>query len=254
MKHSLLIFLIFSQFILAQYSELGTGVILGEVLSAKTGSPIEYASVSLISKKSNEAEMGQLTDANGNFIFQEIVTGYYFLEVRFMGFESWISKEIYISKNNNRQNIGKIELKQKLLETESVDITEKKETYEFEVDKIVYNPENDIIASSGSAEDVLSNAPMVSVDQDGEVQLRGKSNVNILVDGRKNRIDLANIAGSQIEKVEVITSPSAKYDPEGMAGIINIVLKKGAMDGLTGDIKYALAQSDHPNDLYHLQL
>ena len=220
-----------------KYRRPGTGVISGEVLNANTGSAIEYASVTLISQESNEVEMGQLTDNNGNFLFQEISSGDYFLEIRFMGFESWVSEEIHISKKSNRQNIGKIKLKQTLLEAASVDITEKKETYEFEVDKIVYNPENDIIASSGSAEDVLSNAPMVSVDQDGEVQLRGKSNVNILVDGRKNRIDLANISGSQIERVEVITSPSAKYNPEGMAGIINIVLKKGSTDGLLGALK-----------------
>ena len=146
-------------------------------------------------------------------------------------------KNFIFQKKNNRINIGRIELKNKVIEIGSVDIKDTKEIYEFETDKIVYNPENDIIATAGSAEDVLSNAPMVSVDQDGEVQLRGKSNVNILVDGRKNRIDLGNIAGSQIEKVEVITSPSAKYDPEGMAGIINIVLKKGSTDGFTGNIK-----------------
>ena len=225
MSRILFFVVISSQLIMSQhdhdtskkYRSPGTGIISGQVLNDKTSSPIEYASVTLISEESNEAEMGQLTDNNGNFLFQEVSQGHYFLEIRFMGFESWTSEEINISKKSNRQNIGQIELKQKLLEAPSVDITEKKETYEFEVDKIVYNPENDIIASSGSAEDVLSNAPMVTVDQDGEVQLRGKSNVNILVDGRKNRIDLANIAGSQIERVEVITSPSAKYDPEGMA-------------------------------------
>ena len=110
--------------------------------------------------------------------------------------------------------LGIIKLQSKLLEGTEVNITEKKEIYEFEADKLVYNPDNDIVATTGSAEDVLNRAPMVTVDQDGEVQLRGNSNVNILVDGRKNRIDLANISGSQIERVEVITSASAKYDPE----------------------------------------
>ena len=215
----------------------GIGVISGEVVYAETGTPLEYASVTLFDKKSNDIITGLLTDDRGLFVFQEIRVGDYFIEINFMGIEPWISEEIHISKKNKRINIGRIEVTSKFIEAASVDIKDTKEIYEFETDKIVYNPENDIIASAGSAEDVLSNAPMVTVDQDGEVQLRGKSNVNILVDGRKNRIDLANIAGSQIEKVEVITSPSAKYDPEGMAGIINIVLKKGSTDGFTGNIK-----------------
>ncbi len=245
MKHIFLLSLILLQILGAQpgrddkkaYRMPGTGVISGEVINDKTGTPIEYASITLINKESDEIIEGQLTDDLGFFVFQELRKGYYFVEINFMGVEPWKSNEIHISKKNNRINIGRIELKNKFIETASVDIKETKEIYEFETDKIVYNPENDIIASAGSAEDVLGNAPMVTVDQDGEVQLRGKSNVNILVDGRKNRIDLANIAGSQIEKVEVITSPSAKYDPEGMAGIINIVLKKGSTDGFTGNIK-----------------
>ena len=245
MKRILLLIIMLLQVLGAQqghsdkkgYQMPGTGVISGEVIYINTGLPIEYASITLFNKKSNEVITGQLTDDRGFFVFQELREGYYFIEIKFMGIEPWKSEEIHISKKNNRINIGRIEVKNKFIEAASVDIKETKEIYEFETDKIVYNPENDIIATAGSAEDVLSNAPMVSVDQDGEVQLRGKSNVNILVDGRKNRIDLANIAGSQIEKVEVITSPSAKYDPEGMAGIINIVLKKGSTDGFTGNIK-----------------
>ena len=215
----------------------GTGIISGTVIHDNTGDPIEYASVTLHNKESNEIIEGQLTDELGFFLFHKISKGYYFVEINFMGVQPWKSNEIHISKKNNRIDIGSIALQNKFIEAASVDIKETKEIYEFETDKIVYNPENDIIASAGSAKDILENTPMVTVDQDGEVQLRGKSNVNILVDGRKNRIDLANISGSQIKKVEVITSPSAKYDPEGMAGIINIVLKKGSTDGFTGNIK-----------------
>ena len=219
------------------YSISGTGIISGTVIHDNTGDPIEYASVTLHNKESNEIIEGQLTDELGFFLFHKISKGYYFVEINFMGVKPWKSNTIHISKKNNRIDIGRIELQNKFIEAASVDIKETKEIYEFETDKIVYNPENDIIASAGSAKDILENTPMVTVDQDGEVQLRGKSNVNILVDGRKNRIDLANISGSQIKKVEVITSPSAKYDPEGMAGIINIVLKKGSTDGFTGNIK-----------------
>ena len=218
----------------------GTGIILGEVINEETGAPVEYASVTLIDYDSKDAINGQLTDYNGIFVFKEVKNGQYYIEIKFMGYESWNSEMIKINssfKKPTRKDFDTIFLNTKALEGQSVNITEKKEMYEFEADKLVYNPDNDIIASSGTAEDVLNRAPMVTVDQDGEIQLRGNGNVNILVDGRKNRVDLANISGSQIEKVEVITSASAKYDPEGMAGIINIVLKKGTNDGFNGNIQ-----------------
>ena len=218
----------------------GSGIILGEVLNQDTGQPIEYASITLIDFESKEIINGQLSDYNGIFLFKEVKNGQYFIEIKFMGYESWSSEIITINssfKKPTRKDFGTVFLNTKSLKGQSVDITEKKEMYEFEADKLVYNPDNDIIASSGTAEDVLNRAPMVTVDQDGDIQLRGNGNVNILVDGRKNRVDLANISGSQIEKVEVITSASAKYDPEGMAGIINIVLKKGTNDGFNGNVQ-----------------
>ena len=115
-------------------------------------------------------------------------------------------------------------------------------TLRAETDKLVYTPSEDILATGGSAEDVLNNVPMVLVDQDGTVSLKGSSNVKILVNGRENRMgeggnDVDDIPASMIEKVEVITSPSAKYDPEGMAGIINIILKKDSDKGFNAQVK-----------------
>ncbi|OUT39861.1 MAG: hypothetical protein CBB66_03560 [bacterium TMED6] len=232
------------QFILSQdgkeYQMPGTGIILGEIINQDSGAPIEYASVTLINKESNDIITGQLTDNNGIFVFKEVKNGDYFIEIKFMGYDDWSSEIIKINSSYTkptRRDLQTIQLSTKALEGRSVNITEKKEMYEFEADKLVYNPDNDIVASAGTAEDVLNRAPMVTVDQDGEIQLRGNGNVNVLVDGRKNRVDLANISGSQIEKVEVITSASAKYDPEGMAGIINIVLKKGTNDGFNGNVQ-----------------
>jgi outer membrane receptor protein involved in Fe transport len=211
--------------------------ITGQILNILNGTPIEYASVSLMHYDDKEIEMGQLSDSDGRFIFRNMHAGDYMVEINFMGFEDWQSKLINISSSGNIQDLGIIELSFKALALDEVSIVDTKEIYEFETDKMIYNPDNDITASNGSAEDVLQNAPMVDVDQDGEVSLRGNTNVKILVDGRMNRLDLANISGSQIEKVEVITSPSAKYDPDGMAGIINIVLKKGTNEGFNGNIK-----------------
>ena len=215
----------------------GSGSIVGTVVNANTGEPIEYASVSLVNQSSNEIELGQLTLLDGRFILSNFHSGEYKVSIAFMGFETWESKIINITDSNIKKDLGTISLKIKSIQSDDVNITEQKEAYEFTADKIVYTPEKDIIASSGSAEDVLTQAPLVSVDQDGEVSLRGNSNVNILVDGRPKRIDLGSISASQIKEVEVITSPSAKYDPEGMAGIINIVLKKGSNDGFNGILK-----------------
>ena len=211
--------------------------ISGQILNISNGTPVEYASVSLLNADNKENMMGQLSDSDGRFIFRNISLGDYIVEINFMGFKDWQSKLISIVSTDDIQDLGIIELSFKALSSDDISITATKEVYEFKADKLVYNPDNDIIATSGSAEDVLNRAPMVTVDQEGEIQLRGNGNVNILIDGRKNRVDLANISGSQIEKVEVITSASAKYDPEGMAGIINIVLKKGTNDGFNGNIQ-----------------
>ena len=226
----------------------GSGSIVGTVINANTGEPIEYASVSLVNQSSNEIELGQLTLLDGRFNLSNFHTGEYKVSIAFMGFETWESETLNITDHNIKKDLGTISLTIKSIQSDDVNITEQKEAYEFTADKIIYTPEKDIIASSGSAEDVLTQAPLVSVDQDGEVSLRGNSNVNILIDGRPKRIDLGSISASQIKEVEVITSPSAKYDPEGMAGIINIVLKKGSKDGFNGILKL----NGRHNDYYSL--
>ena len=133
------------------------------------------------------------------------------------------------------------------IQIDAVNVVEDKPIFEFEADKMVYNTSDDIVAGSGTAEDVLNKVPMITVDQDGQVKLRGNPNVKILINGRPNRSggDVDNIPASIIEKIEVITSPSAKYDPEGMAGIVNIVLTKGRFEGLNGSVKINAKHNKH---------
>ena len=154
--------------------------ITGQILNILNGTPIEYASVSLMHYDDKEIEMGQLSDSDGRFIFRNMHAGDYMVEINFMGFEDWQSQLINISSSGNVQDLGIIELSFKALALDDVSIVDTKEIYEFETDKMIYNPDNDITASNGSAEDVLQNAPMVDVDQDGEVSLRGNTNVKIL--------------------------------------------------------------------------
>ena len=216
--------------------------ISGIVVDSLTGKPIEYASVSVL-RKDGSIETGGVTGLDGKFQIGEIKPGRYSVKIEFMGYAPQTLKNITLSfREAVKKEVGEIKLKLALLEMESVNVIEDRPVYEFKTDKLVYNASDDIIADSGTAEDVLNKVPMVTVDQDGEVALRGNSNVKILINGRPNRIgegenDVDNIPASLIDKVEVITSPSAKYDPDGMAGIINIVLKKGKYEGLNGSLK-----------------
>jgi len=234
---------------LAQHSHGGHGnqmpkgcEIFGTVVDSITGVVIEYASISVIGPDKS-IETGGVTNSEGEFEIEEIKPGTYDLKIEFMGFSPVLISGIELSYRGSRiKDVGEIKLQPTSLELAAIKVIDEKPVFEFETDKLVYNSSEDIISDSGTAEDVLNKVPMVTVDQDGEVALRGNPNVKILVNGRPNRTgeggkSVDNIPASLIDKVEVITSPSAKYDPDGMAGIINIVLKKGKYEGLNGNIK-----------------
>ena len=216
--------------------------IYGMVIDSISGQPIEYTSISIIDSDKSIAT-GGVTDSDGKFEIEEIKPGEYDVKIEFMGFSPVIFSDIKLSFRDQRvKDLGTIKLVPSSLELEAVKVLDERPIFEFETDKMVYNSSEDIISDSGTAEDVLNKVPMVTVDQDGAVELRGNPNVKILVNGRPNRTgeggqSVDNIPASLIDKVEVITSPSAKYDPDGMAGIINIVLKKGKYEGLNGSLK-----------------
>jgi len=223
--------------------QMGKGCeISGAVIDSLTSTPIEYTSISVMGED-NQVVTGGVTNSQGKFHIEKIRPGNYSLKIEFMGYAPVIIPGISLSFRGSRtRDVGIIKLQPSAIELEAVKVIDDKPIFEFETDKLIYNSSDDIIADSGTAEDVLNKVPMVLVDQDGEVTLRGNPNVKILVNGRPNRTgeggnDVDNIPASLIDRVEVITSPSAKYDPDGMAGIINIVLKKGKYEGLNGSIK-----------------
>ena len=213
--------------------------IYGTVIDSITNKAIEYTSVSVIDADGTVIT-GGISDYEGKFKVQGIRPGEYNVKIEYMGFTPIVIKDIRLSfRESPVKSLGEIKLQPTSLELEAVKVIDDKPIFEFEADKMIYNSSDDIVAGSGTAEDVLNKVPMVTVDQDGEVSLRGNPNVKILVNGRPNRQegDVDNIPASLIDKVEIITSPSAKYDPEGMAGIINIVLKKGKYEGFNGSFK-----------------
>ena len=217
------------------------GEIKGTIIDSLSQNPIEYASISVVNNKNGEIITGGISNSEGIFDLREIKLGNYFVRIEFMGFRTKEIPDIKLSfRGRIKHNLGIIKLHPTIIEYEPINVLEDKPVYEFKTDKLVYNSSDDIVAGSGTAEDVLRKVPMVTVDQDGQIQLRGNSGVRVLVNGRPNRMgsDVDNIPASLIDKVEVITAPSAKYDPEGIAGIINIVLKKGEYEGLNGSIKF----------------
>jgi len=227
------------------------GLIYGEVVNAEDSEPVEYVSVSIYNNDSEKLVAGGITDSYGFFSIDEISPGDYFIMLEFIGYEVLLIENIKLNRTQGvKRNLGTLSLVPKAIQGSAINVEGEMPEIEFETDKMVYTPSNDILASSGSAEDVLNNVPMVLVDQDGAVSLKGSSNVKILVNGRENRIgeggnDVDNIPASMIEKVEVITSPSAKYDPEGMAGIINIILKKEKNEGFNGEVKIFSKMNDY---------
>ena len=222
---------------------LKTGSIEGTIINSDNQEIVPVAYIEIYESKSNQLIQSGITDDDGYFKINELSTGHFFVVVEFIGFDRKTIEDIYINREvGMKKNLGTISLDPKAIEIKEISIIDEMPTIGFETDKLVYTPSEDVLATGGSAEDVLNNVPMVLVDQDGAVSLKGSSNVKILVNGRENRMgeggnDVDDIPASEIASVEVITSPSAKYDPEGMAGIINIVLKKGDRKGFYAQLK-----------------
>lgn len=236
-KKILLLFLSLSFLSKAQNNKKIT--ITGFVLEQGTDMPLEYASVVLIENQNPTKKVGVATDFDGNFSI-DITPGTYTLQLDYISFKQ---KKIANKTFTQNTNLGKLFLSADLAQLSEVSVVAERSTVEIKLDKKVYNVGKDMVVKGGTAGDVLNNVPSVTVDTDGTVALRGNSSVRILIDGRPSGIVGINIENflrtlpaDAIEKVEVITSPSARYDAEGGGGIINIVLRKGKTNGLNGSL------------------
>jgi len=218
----------------------------GKVIDKISNQPLEYSTVSLINTKTNKVTAGGITDAKGEFNF-DATPGTYNVNVEFISFKPTLISNKTISGNTN---LGTISLQEDVTQLESVVIRTEKTTVEIKLDKKVYNVGQDLMVKGGTVSDVLDNIPSVSVDAEGTVSLRGNENVRILIDGKpSNAINVTEalklIPADAIDKVEVVTNPSARYDAEGGGGILNIVLKKGKTNGLNGTIIATTGQPDN---------
>ncbi len=214
------------------------GSIQGIVYDDEAKIPIEYANVILFRKRDNSQVTGTVTDKDGYFKLENVPAGRYFLDVDFIGYAKKRIPKIIVAPHAPEVMLGEIFLEPVAMQTDAVEVEAQRVPITYQIDKKVINVSEQATAQSGTAVDVLENVPSVEVDIDGNVKLRGSGNFQILIDNRPTILEasevLQQIPASSIETIEIITNPSAKYDPDGVSGIINIVLKKNKLKGLSG--------------------
>ncbi len=215
----------------------GGSKIFGVIIDSLTSKPVEFANIVLFRKSDNQLVDGTATDEKGKFVLENVPNGAYKIELSFLGFNTKYLPNITLDKEQ-KKDLGSIKISPSSKNLAEVTVTGDKSMVEEKVDRLVYNAEKDLTAKGGDATDILRKVPMLSVDLDGNVSLRGNSNIRVLINNKPSTIMAANIADAlkqipadMIKTVEVITSPSAKYDAEGSGGIINIITKKNTLQG-----------------------
>jgi outer membrane receptor protein involved in Fe transport len=234
-----------------QHEGTGPGIITGIVVDSATNNPLENATVTVVRVTDSVLVNGALTGSDGKFRIDKIPYGSFLIKFNFIGYEERILSNITINSNNTQLEMGTVTLAPGSITVEGVTITAEKNIIQFTPEKKIFNVSETPLTSNGSATDVLKNVPSVSVDNDGNVSLRGSQNVRILLDGKPlfdnaSKI-LESIPASSVDKVELITNPTAKYEAEGETGFINVILKKSEDFGYNGNIVLSIGDKDKYN-------
>lgn len=220
-----------------------SGSVKGKVIDEATQEPITYASIVIKSKTDNSIITGGITNEKGNFEVKDIPGQAIIFEVQFIGYKPY-TVDLSITKNNRVIDLETISIAEEAEALEGVTIVAERSTIEQKIDRKVINVGKDLTTAGASAADIMVNVPSVDLDQDGNLSLRGNQNVRVLIDGKPTNIStdqlLKQIPSTSIKKIELITNPSAKYNPEGMSGIINIVLHKSARIGFNGAVNLGI--------------
>ncbi len=244
-----LFFTLLTATIYAQFGNFGNsapkikGKVSGIVIDSLANIPVSFATISMRKAGRDKIVNGTLSEEDGSFSFVDVTPGLYDLEISFIGYAAITIDSVETSGKNPDNNLGTVFIFPTDYLLDEVKITAQRALIENRVDKIVFNAEDDTSIAGGDATEVLRKVPLLSVDLDGNVSLRGSSNVKILINGKPSGMFSSNVADAlkmfpadQIKKVEVISSPGAKYDGEGSAGIINIITKKENVEGVAGTI------------------
>ncbi len=217
------------------------GTVIGRIVDQQNGKPIEYVSVRLFKAADSSIVSGAFTDVDGKYSIP-CANGAYFLKITFTDFDPILVSAVTIKPSLTVFNVGTLKMRKmsEKLERE-VKVIAEKDVLKAGIDKKIYNVAEDLNVKGGTANDILQRLPSVEVDQDGGVMLRGEGSVTVLIDGRPSSLSGGNgkslldaLPAGSIERVEIVTNPSAKYDPDGTSGIINIVLKKNKLSGFNG--------------------
>ena len=226
------------------------GVLTGTLIDTDTKEPLPFAAVKITHTMSEELVTGGMTDDKGRFKIESITLGPNQVEFAYVGYKTE-TQEVRFGREGIEIDLGKIGLQSSGVELNEVTVEAEREFMTNEIDRKVYDPSKLILSKTGSATDILENIPAVELDVDGNITLRGSSAVRIMIDGRPSRFTgedlsalLQSLPANSVEKVEVMTNPSAKYDPDGTAGMINIVLKKSALQGLNGSVNSSYSGAD----------
>lgn len=227
-----------SAFSIDENDILAKGSIKGSVFDSTANQPLEYATISLLKADNNKVVTGTISDASGFFKISGVEFGKYNVEITFIGYFTKKIEGVEISPKNKSIDIGQVELKPATRTMEEVIVKADRPTLQYKIDKKVINVSQQHTSASGTAAELLENIPSVTTDIDGNVSLRGSTSFTVLIDGKPTVLEpseaLAQIPASQIENIEIITNPSAKFDPDGVAGIINIIMKKNKLQGFSG--------------------
>ncbi len=215
-----------------------SGHVKGKIIDQENNLPLEYVSVAIFTSHDQELITGTITSLDGTFTLKGIDRGLYYLEISFIGYEKQIVNELEIAANKVNIDLGDILLPRTIEQLNEVEIVADELSVEYKIDRKVINVSQQLTAASGNAVDILENLPSITVDIEGNVALRGSSGFMVLIDGRPTVLEsseaLQQIPANTIENIEIITNPSAKYNPDGTAGIINIITKKNKLKGLSG--------------------
>ena len=219
------------------------GKITGKVVDSVSKQPVDYATVSVYKQGAASPFNGASTDPNGSFIIAGIPAGDYKVTVDFLGYRRKTIAHVILGGGAKNALMGTILLAPLQTQMKEVNITAQAASVQNNIDKLVYNPGNDLTTQGGLALDVLQKVPMVSVDINGNVELMGSTSIQFLINGKPSTIFGASITdalqaipASQIKSIEVITNPGAKYDASGTGGIINIILKDNNVQGVNGSV------------------
>ncbi|WP_439184603.1 TonB-dependent receptor domain-containing protein [Carboxylicivirga taeanensis] len=238
MKILTLLFGLFVSLSLLANSPEKEGIVKGKVYDGKSKVPVEYATVAIYKSSDNSVVTGTVSDQEGNFKIKGLQKGEFYIVVSFLGFENKRYDDIVVDGGRDMIDLGTITLGSTSESLDEIEVVAERQSVEFHIDKKVVSVGKQMTSASLSAVEVLENVPSVRVDIEGNVSLRGSTGFTVLIDGKPTVLEPSDVLrqtpASTIENIEIITNPSAKYEPDGTGGIINIITKKNRTQGVQG--------------------